>query len=100
MATVRARRAGIPEGRGKPGAGKPFQLPLTLYDLIAAIQDIVGPGHDELVVATVRGLLRSGQVTRCGTGGVAERARCWGNAPQPVPEAANDRGACRRSRVN
>jgi len=25
----------------------------TLYDLIAAIQDIVGPGNDRLVVATV-----------------------------------------------
>ena len=25
----------------------------TLYDLIAAIQDVVGPGNDRLVVATV-----------------------------------------------
>jgi hypothetical protein len=63
MATVRARRAGTPEGRGGPGAGKPLRLPLTLADLITAVQDVVGPGDDQLVVATVRHLLRTGRLT-------------------------------------
>jgi hypothetical protein len=35
----------------------------TLYDLIAAIQTTVEPQDDNLVVATVWHLLRSGQVT-------------------------------------
>ena len=32
----------------------------TLYDLIATIQDIVGPGNDRLVVATVVHMLSAG----------------------------------------
>ena len=35
----------------------------TLYDLVAAVQDSVGPEHDDLVVATVVSLLRAGHVT-------------------------------------
>ena len=68
MATVVARRAGTPEGRAKPRAEKPSCPPLTLADLITAIQDVVGPGDDRLVVATVRHLLRSGRLTRRGIG--------------------------------
>ena len=38
-------------------------LTTTLYDLVAAVQDSVGPEHDDLVVATVASLLRAGHVT-------------------------------------
>ena len=38
----------------------------TLYELIAALQDVVGPDNDALVVATVVRLLRSGQLTFLG----------------------------------
>jgi hypothetical protein len=62
MATVVALRAGTPVGKGRPGAGKPLQPPLTLADLITAVQDVVGPGDDGLVVATVRHLLEAGRV--------------------------------------
>ena len=35
----------------------------TLYDLIATIQDVVGPGNDRLVVATVVHMLAAGALT-------------------------------------
>jgi hypothetical protein len=35
----------------------------TLYDVIGAIQDEAGPADDELVVASVIHLLRSGRIT-------------------------------------
>src|SRR5262245_41287043 len=35
----------------------------TLYDLIAALQDVVQPGEDALVVATMVHLLRIGRIT-------------------------------------
>jgi hypothetical protein len=38
-------------------------LTTTLYDLIAAVQDVVGPQNEALVVATVQHLLRSGRAT-------------------------------------
>jgi hypothetical protein len=38
-------------------------LSTTLYDLVAAVQDSVGPEGDDLVVATVVSLLRAGHVT-------------------------------------
>jgi hypothetical protein len=34
----------------------------TLYELIAAIQEAVGPDADDLVIATIVHLLNSGQV--------------------------------------
>ena len=68
MATVMDRGAVTPVGRGRPGAARPSRLPLTLADLITAIQDVVGPEDDGLVVATVRHLLRSGRLTGLGTG--------------------------------
>ncbi len=34
----------------------------TLYDLIATIQDVVGPGNDHLVVATVVHMLAAGSL--------------------------------------
>ena len=55
-------------GQGQTlGAGKPLQLPLTLADLITAVQDVVDPEDDGLVVATVRHLLRAGQLTGRGS---------------------------------
>jgi hypothetical protein len=68
MATVMECGTVTTRGRGRPGAEKPSRLPLTLTDLITAIQDVVGPGDDQLVVATVRHLLRSGRLTERGTG--------------------------------
>jgi hypothetical protein len=53
--------------RGRPGEARPSRLPLTLYDLITAIQDVVGPEDDGLAVATVRHLLRSGRLTGLGS---------------------------------
>jgi hypothetical protein len=69
MTTVMDRGAGTSMGRGRPGAARPSRPLLTLADLITAIQDVVGPEDDRLVVATVRCLLRSGRLKglRAGT---------------------------------
>jgi hypothetical protein len=67
MATVAERGAVTTIGRARPGAALSSRLPITLYDLITAIQDVVGP-EDGLVVATVRHLLRSGRLTGHGDG--------------------------------
>jgi hypothetical protein len=50
-------------GRGRPGAARPLRRPITLYDLIATIQDVVGPEDDGLVVATVRYFPGTGRLT-------------------------------------
>jgi hypothetical protein len=68
MATVMARSALTSMGKGRPGAALPSRQLLTLYDLITAIQDVVGPEDDGLVVATVRHLLWPGRLTGRGTG--------------------------------
>jgi len=44
-------------------AKAPASITTTLYDLIAAIQTMVRPEHDDLVVATMVHLLRTGQIT-------------------------------------
>ena len=44
-------------------AKAPASITTTLYDLIAAIQTMVRPEHDDLVVATIVHLLRTGQIT-------------------------------------
>jgi hypothetical protein len=75
MATVRDRGEVTTVGRGRPGASRPSRRHLTLADLIGAIQDVVGPEADGLVVATMRHLLRSGPLTGRGTGGVAQFVR-------------------------
>ena len=41
----------------------PATIMTTLYDLIAALQDVVQPGEDALVVATMVHLLRTGRMT-------------------------------------
>jgi hypothetical protein len=48
------------------GEARPSRLCTTVYDLIVAIQDAVGPEDDALVVATVVHLLRSGKRTGLG----------------------------------
>lgn len=45
-----------------PTAAAP--LTTTLYDVVAAVQDLLGPEQDDMVVATVMALLQSGHVTR------------------------------------
>src|SRR6266704_1030788 len=64
------------------GAERPPRLTTTLYELLAAIQDVVGPEGDALVVATVRHLLQSGQLTWLG-----EARGCLGESPGRVPVA-------------
>jgi len=44
-------------------AKAPARITTTLYDLIAAIQTMVRPEHEDLVVATMVHLLRTGQIT-------------------------------------
>ena len=48
------------------GEAMPAPLTTTLYDLITALQDGVGPNNDALVVATMVRLLRSGRLTVSG----------------------------------
>jgi hypothetical protein len=48
----------------------PAAITTTLYDLIAALQEVAEPGEDELVVATVVSMMRAGRIRRV--------ARGWG----------------------
>jgi hypothetical protein len=68
VTTVMDRGAVTTMGKGRPGAARPSHPPITLADLITAIQDVVGPEEDALVVATVRHLLQSGRLTALGIG--------------------------------
>src|SRR5262249_50810069 len=43
-------------------AAVPATITTTLYDLIAALQEVVRPGEETLVVATVVSLLRAGRI--------------------------------------
>jgi hypothetical protein len=72
MATVRDHGAAIPVGRGRPREARPSHRLITLYDLITALQDVVGPADDGLVVAIVRHLLGARRLTVLG----AETRRC------------------------
>jgi hypothetical protein len=58
----------------------PATITTTLYDLIAALQEVVHPGEEALVVATVVSLLRAGQIRRVARGlgqdNAYERAAC------------------------
>jgi hypothetical protein len=76
------------EGNAGPVAGRQQELldlakrhAERLVDLITAIQDVVAPEEDRLVVATVRHLLRSGRLTGLGT----ETGRC----PPPRQETGS-----------
>jgi hypothetical protein len=63
MATVVDRGAGRPVGRARSEAARLSHHPITLAELITAIQDVVGPQDDGLVVVIVRHLLKSGLLT-------------------------------------
>jgi hypothetical protein len=60
----------------------PATIKTTLYDLIAALQEVVEPGEDGLVVATVVSMLRAGRI-RSVVGGLGQ-------------ESASEPEACRR----
>jgi hypothetical protein len=68
MATVRDCGTVTTTGKGRPREARPSRLSITLADLITAVQDVVGPGDDELVVATVRHLLGAARFLGCGAG--------------------------------
>jgi hypothetical protein len=61
-------KSGEVDIRAKGGrqAETPTRITTTLYELIAALQNVVDPDADALVVATVMHLLRSGQLTFVG----------------------------------
>jgi hypothetical protein len=63
MAPVMASGEGATGGTGAGVAERPPRLTTTLYDLIAALQAMVGPDDDALVVATMMHLLQSGRLT-------------------------------------
>jgi hypothetical protein len=53
-------------GTGMQGEAIPSRLTTTLYDVIAAIQDVLSPDDSALVVATVVDRLRCGRLTWLG----------------------------------
>ena len=63
MAPVMERAEVATGATGRPRAVTPSCCTTTLYDLIAVLQEVVGPDDDALVVATVVQLLRSGRLT-------------------------------------
>jgi hypothetical protein len=63
----------------------PAAITTTLYDLIAALQEVVEPGEDELVVATVVSMMRDGRIRRV-VGG-------WGQESVYEPEACRRQSA-------
>jgi hypothetical protein len=65
MAPVMAWSERAPVGTGRQGEATPSRLTTTLYDLIAALQE-VEDADDALVVATIGHLLRAGRLTWCG----------------------------------
>jgi hypothetical protein len=56
---------------GQMTAEAPARLTTTLYDVIAALQSVVEPDEDGLVVAVVGHWLRSRRITRVGDATVA-----------------------------
>ena len=63
MASVMARAEVATGETGRQREATPSCLTTTLYDLITAIQAVVNPEDDALVVATVVHLVRSGRLT-------------------------------------
>jgi hypothetical protein len=56
---------------GQMTAEAPARLTTTLYDVIAALQSVVEPDEDGLVVAVVGYWLRTRRITRVGDATVA-----------------------------
>jgi hemoglobin-like flavoprotein len=54
MATVMEHSMVTPVGRDRSEEARPSRLPITLTDLITAIQDVVGPEDDGEVAAVSR----------------------------------------------
>jgi hypothetical protein len=73
MSHMMASRAGATMAPDGVGAARPPRLATTLYELLAVIQEVVGPEEDALIVATVRHLLESGRLTWLGE---ARERRC------------------------
>jgi hypothetical protein len=63
MAPMMERTTVATGATGMPRAETPSRLTTTLYDLITALQAVVAPDDDVLVVATVVHLLRSRRLT-------------------------------------
>ena len=83
MAPMMERTTVATGATGTPRAETPSRLTTTLYDLITALQDVVGANNDALVVASVVHLLRSGRLTWegktkrvCARGGVRMGMPC------------------------
>ena len=62
MALCEERRVETIATSGSEDAA-PTTITTTLYDLLAALQDVVHPGEEALVVATVVSMLRAGRLT-------------------------------------
>jgi hypothetical protein len=82
MATVMERGEEAPVTTAGPAVVRPARLTTTLYDLMAVLQDVVGPEDDTLVVATMVHLLRAGRFTGLGKGasGPGATTRATGTA--------------------
>ena len=66
MSHMMASREGAAVATDGVEAARPPRLATTLYELLAALQEVVGPEEDTLVVATVQHLLQSGWLTWLG----------------------------------
>ena len=62
IALCEERRVETIETSGGEDAA-PATITTTLHDLIAALQEVVDPGEEALVVATVVSMLRAGRLT-------------------------------------
>jgi hypothetical protein len=56
---------------GQTAAEAPARLTTTLYDVIAALQSVVEPDEDGIVIAVVGHWLRTRRITRVGGATVA-----------------------------
>jgi hypothetical protein len=63
MSTMTAPSAAAAVATGRRPEAPPLCLSTTLYDLLTAIQDVVSPADDALVVATAVHLLQSRRLT-------------------------------------
>ncbi len=66
MAHVMASREGTTVATDGVVVHRSVRLTTTLYELLAALQEVVDPEDDALVVATVQHLLQSGRLTWLG----------------------------------
>ena len=73
MSHMMASREGATVATDGVGVERPPRLATTLYELLAALQDVVGPEADALLGATVRPLRQSARLTWLGE---ARERRC------------------------